>query len=210
MVHARSGGVTFRPTLIAVLLFSACATAQSHELDATNDAGSHLDVGDDTATATGLQASSVSDALVGKWLSSDYPTVNVTQVTLTMNADRGLHYVAEIAPWTTPAGYVPAKGCSTRDTYDGTFVAATDGSSTLTWTFTAGTVDEIAGCEDASTNTPGRAATWDDVTSEIGAGHLAPLSMIYSVTPTTLTLSSPHDAHSGIGRNPGTRFTRAP
>jgi hypothetical protein len=79
----------------------------------------------------------------------------------------------------------------------------------LTWTFTDGTRNVVSGCNDASHDSPGSPMTADDLTSYEGQGMIFPASLSYTMTATTLVLSSSVTG-GGVGRSAGTTFTKSP
>jgi hypothetical protein len=138
------------------------------------------------------------EALVGVWtFKGSVPAI--VDVTFTLNDNRTFTFAENVAPPTTPAGYAP-DGCITADSYSGTY---SEGASTLTLTFAGGTVNAVSGCNDASTNSPGRPATDADITAFTDQGLILPRTESFSLTLTTLTLTP------GLG-NRTTGFARAP
>ena len=162
-----------------------------------------------------LSACSASDtsntqsALVGTWTyRGNVPSF--VNITLTFKGDKTFTFVEQIAPFSTPAGVMPAAGCVTTDTFSATYAEAVSGEvNTLDWAFTSGTANAVSGCTDASLDSAGTPETADDLSDRIAQGDAPPMALTYSVTSTTLLLTSPDDGSFGVGRSPGTTFTRA-
>jgi hypothetical protein len=138
------------------------------------------------------------DPLVGVWKFSGSVPAQVN-VTFTLHEDRTFNYVETVAPLTHPAGHVPT-GCVTTDSYSGAY---SDGNGTLTLTFAGGTVNAVSGCNETSTNSPGRPATAADIAAFTAQGLILPGLESFSLTSTTLTLTP------GLG-NRTTAFAKAP
>jgi hypothetical protein len=154
-----------------------------------------------------VKDSGTTDPLVGTWTYSGNVPAQVN-ITLTFKADKTFTFVETVAPWGYPAGYVP-NGCVTTDTYPGTYAESVPGgTNTLTWTFAGGTANAVSGCNDASMDSTGTPMTPDAITSYRNQGLIPPTTTTYSATSTTLVLTSPGNGTVGIGRNPGTTFTK--
>ncbi|SRR6266498_136704 len=163
--------------------------------------GAGLGIGGGCGSST---ASAV--APVGTWTYSGHVPAVIT-IALTFNADGTFAAVEQVAPASTPAGAPPAPGCATTDTYAGTYdVSGADGQSTVTWSYDTGTVNAIEGCDDASLDMAGTAATPDAIVSYTEQNILPPATEVYTRTATTLVLTP------GFGRSPGTStvFTKSP
>jgi hypothetical protein len=148
-----------------------------------------------------------SDPLVGTWTSSR-PALSVVDATVTFASDKTFTFVETVAPFSYPAGYVP-NGCVTTDTYFGTYAeSVSGGASTLTWAFAGGTANAVSGCNNASNDSTGTPMTADAIASYRDQGLIPPTTTTYAVTSTTLVLTSPANAY-GVGRSPGTTFTKS-
>jgi hypothetical protein len=150
--------------------------------------------------------SGTTDPLVGTWtFGGNVP--DQVNIFLTLKSDKTFTFVETVAPWEYPAGYVP-NGCVTTDTHLGTYAeSVSGGTNTLTWTFAGGTANAISGCNDASMDSAGTPMTPDAIASYRNQGLIPPTTTTYTATSTTLVLTSP-DNRVGIGRNPGTTFTK--
>jgi hypothetical protein len=117
--------------------------------------------------------------------------------------------VADVAPATLPVGVEPGT-CVTTQSFDGTYAetASSDGN-TLEWTFAGGTANQVSGCSDPANDSPGTPMTPDAIASYRNQGLVPPATTTYTVTATTLLLTSPDVQHVGIGRGQGTTFTKS-
>jgi hypothetical protein len=114
----------------------------------------------------------------------------IITIALTFNPDGTFSAVEQVAPATTPAGAGPAPGCATTDSYSGTYdVSDTGGKSTLTWSYGTGRVNAIEGCDDASLDAAGTAATPDGIASYTAQNILPPATEAYTETQTTLVFA---------------------
>lgn len=152
--------------------------------------------------------------IVGVWRTDprQRPASTVAEATLILSADNRLALIAVRVPASLPAGSVPTPGCVVSDEYDGTYATTVvNGSDRFESRFERGIVNRIDGCEDTSRNALGVPVGADDLPMRMAQGVLPPPSVAYTITPTMLTLFSPGDTDvAGLGRIPGTAFTRAP
>jgi hypothetical protein len=161
------------------------------------------------ALAASACGSNGQDPLVGTWTYSGNVPAIVT-INLAFKSDKTFTFVEEVAPPTTPAGSVP-NGCVVTQTFSAAYAETVSaGMSTLTWTFTGGMANVVAGCNDASNNSPGTPMTADAVASYTDQGLIPPTTVSYTVTSTTLVLASTGSPSAGVGRSPGTTFTKSP
>ena len=146
------------------------------------------------------------DPLVATWIFSGRVPALVA-ITLTFNSDKTLTFVEEVAPPTTPAGFVP-DGCVTTDSFSATYAETVSGGvNTLTWTFKDGTANAVSGCNtasNASAGTPMTAAAIEDYRAQ---GLIPPTTETYAVTSTTLVLTP--TVSSGAGLSTSTTFTKS-
>jgi hypothetical protein len=139
---------------------------------------------------------------VGTWTYSGNVPAIIT-IALTFDADGGFSAVEQVAPATTPAGGQPAPGCATTDRYRGAYaVSEIGGNSSVTWTYATGTVNAIEGCDDASLNSAGTAATPEAIASYTAQNILPPATEAYRESQTTLVLTP--------GFRTSTTFTKSP
>jgi hypothetical protein len=150
--------------------------------------------------------------LVGIWRTnpSQRPASTIVEATLIISPDMSLKFITVRAPAQTPAGFVPANGCVVSDEFDGTYATTIlNGSDRFESMFTSGIVNRVEGCAETSLNATGSPASAADVPARVSRGLFPPPSVAYTTTATTLTLFSPGDSYAGVGRDPGTTFTRA-
>jgi hypothetical protein len=187
-----------RLAILVTLVWTGCAAGCASE------AGDASHTNDTVATTT--------DPLVGTWKWSGRAGAFV-DLTITFNEDKTLAFSEHVTPASFPAGTIPTMPttCVTTDLYAGTYAeTSSQGGHALTWTFTNGTADAVTGCSDASSDSPGSPIPADAIDSLIGQGWIPPYTVSYSVTPTTLILSSSDTAHVGVGRGAGTTFAKVP
>jgi hypothetical protein len=142
--------------------------------------------------------------LVGTWTYSGSVPDFVT-LALTFNANGTFAAVEQVAPFSIPAGEERAPGCATTDSYSGSYESSdAGGQGTVTWTYDTGTVNAVLGCDDASLDMPGTAATSDVIASYTAQNTLPPATEAYVETQATLVLTP------GFGRGTlPTTFTRS-
>jgi hypothetical protein len=140
---------------------------------------------------------------IGTWTFSGSVPAQIT-IALTFKADGTFSAAEQVAPPTTPVGSAErAAGCTTTDTFSGTYdVATSSGVNTLTWTYAAGTVNVVAGCDDPSFDRPGTSATPDGIDAYTAQNILPPSAEAYAETETTLVLTP--------GFRTSTTFTKVP
>ncbi|HEY7374292.1 MAG TPA: hypothetical protein VIF57_19170 [Polyangia bacterium] len=141
-------------------------------------------------------------SLVGGWTYSGR-VPNMVTVALIFGPDQTFTFVEQVAPVTSPAGSGPST-CVTSHNFSAAYVQA---ANTLTWTFTQGTRNVVSGCGDASSDSAGTPMTADDITAYTNQGEFPPTNLTYSVTATTLVLTSSVSG-VGVGRSDGTTFTK--
>jgi hypothetical protein len=145
-------------------------------------------------------------APIGTWTYSGHVPAIIT-IALTFNPDGTFTAAEQVAPATTPAGSPAAPGCATTDSYAGTYgVSEADGHSTVTWSYDTGTVNAVEGCDDASLDRAGTAATPDGIASFTEQNILPPATEAYTQAATTLVLTPGFEGTSGTG----TVFTKSP
>ena len=145
--------------------------------------------------------------LVGTWTYSGHVPAIIT-LALTFNSDGTFSAVEQVAPATGgPAGQQPSPGCTTTDSYAGTYaVSEAGGQRFVTWNYDTGSVNAILGCDDASLDMAGSAATPDAIASYTEQNILPPATEAYTQTPTTLLLRPGFEGSSGAS----TTFTKSP
>lgn len=155
-------------------------------------------------TSDTIRIQANADPLVGTWTWSG-KAPGPTTLTITFNADKTLVFNEQVAPWGEPVGVVP-NGCVTTELYHGTY--ARTGDHELTWAFTDGTANEVAGCRNPADDSAGAPMTSANVTANIEQGHLPPTTVRFDVTASTLRLTSPDTSTAGVARGAGTTFTK--
>ena len=149
------------------------------------------------------------DPLAGTWTYSGHVPA-IVNIRLTFNPDQTLTFVEDVAPPTTPAGYV-SDGCVTTHTFFATYAETSSGdTNTLTWTFTGGTANAVSGCGTASSDSPGTPMTAEGIAAYTAEGLVPPTTETFTVTPTTLVLTPPAGATQGTGLSSSTTFTKLP
>jgi hypothetical protein len=156
------------------------------------------------------------DPLVGTWRWTG-PSPGPTALSITFKADNTLALVEQVQPGSLPAGSSPqpppgfdSDSCVPVLFCYGTYAdTLSEGVHVLDWAFTDGTKDQVSGCSNPSSNSPGVPLSDDEVTSFIDQGHLPPRTLTYDVSTSELRLTSA-DTSAGVGRVEGTTFTRAP
>jgi hypothetical protein len=144
------------------------------------------------------------DPLVGTWTWSG-KAPGPTTLTITFNADKTFVFNEQVAPATRPVGVV-LSGCVTTELYHGTYTRT--GDHQLTWAFTDGTANAVAGCHNPADDSAGTPMTPDDVTTHIEQGHLPPTTVRFDATASILLLTSPDKSTAGVARGAGTTFTK--
>jgi hypothetical protein len=103
----------------------------------------------------------------------------------------------------------PANGCVTLQTFSATYVETeSNGTSTLTWTFTSGSSNVVSRCFDPATNREGTAMTSETLDSYIAQGMVPPRAVTYTVSSTSLVLNPSVRDKSGLSNR--AVFTKKP
>lgn len=196
-------------------LVAGCGTASSRASDtgaplaglSAAQSGGRA-AGPDAGRGEGATSIMTSTSLIGRWLYSGNVPARI-KLAVSFHADKTLNFAAQVSPATNPPGAVDPKGCITTHIVNGTYsTSVAAGGNTLMWAFTDATVNQIAGCQAESMNSPGDPIGADKVASLISQGILPPYILSYTLTPTALVIVS--TTASGVGGGAGTTFVKAP
>lgn len=188
-----------------LVLVAAFAGALAAGCSTTSNGGRDIEASDQDAGANGMDAQAPDsndagrgpDLLIGTWAASG-PGPNIPLSLLTLSADKAFTFWQKFVPATTPAGFMAAGGCTVSQTILGTYVETMlDGTSALTWTFTSGSGNDVAGCDDVTINGAGAPIDAGGIDLLIDEGRIPPKTVIYSATATTLVLNPNATANTG-------------
>ncbi|MET0793991.1 MAG: hypothetical protein ABW061_20895 [Polyangiaceae bacterium] len=151
-----------------------------------------------SSDASSSDGDPATEALIGTWTYQGR-VPNPVHVTLTFESDKTFRFVEQVSPSSLPAGSVEPSGCVTTESYFGTYAVATSGATnTLSWTFSDGTANAVAGCADSALDSAGTPMTADGIAAYREQGAIPPATVTYAVSSAALVLNPGVSNASGL------------